>query len=318
MVFVSYRLNNLVKTCSWEEAKKSSIPVSAYIWVDVKNPSEEEKLAVQNDLEITFPTREELEEIESSARYSESDDEITANSSYLLQDPNGGFYNEPVSFIIREHLLVTYRNVDVKSFDETHKKIDQNTRAQFDGNQVFIWIFETRIDLDADLIESIARDISAISKSITVENKLDSDIILMVARYQETTMLLRQNIMEKQRIVQSVLRSDHFPKEHIEKIRILIKDIGSLLDHTTFSFDRLEYLQNTFLGLVNLEQNKIIKLFSVVTILFMPPTLIASIYGMNYDLWPHATWKYGFEFAIVLILLSSALTLMYFKRKKWL
>ena len=85
MVFVSYRLNNLVKTCSWEEAKKSSIPVSAYIWVDVKNPSEEEKLAVQNDLEITFPTREELEEIESSARYSESDDEITANSSYLLQ-----------------------------------------------------------------------------------------------------------------------------------------------------------------------------------------------------------------------------------------
>ncbi|GIV38349.1 MAG: hypothetical protein KatS3mg033_0149 [Thermonema sp.] len=108
------------------------------------------------------------------------------------------------------------------------------------------------------------------------------------------------------------------PDEEKERLRIVIKDINSLLQHADFSFQRLEYLQNTFLGLVNIEQNHVIKIFTVVTVVFLPPTLIASIYGMNFDYMPELKWTYGYPFSLALMIFSSVLFLWYFKRKKWL
>ena len=131
-------------------------------------------------------------------------------------------------------------------------------------------------------------------------------------------MLLRENIFDKQRVVSAMLRSERFQKNEYEKLRIVIKDINSLLEHTNFNFERLEYLQNTFLGLVNIEQNKTIKIFTVVSVIFMPPTLIASIYGMNFDIMPELHWAHGYIFAIFLMALSSFVTLFIFKRRGWL
>ena len=101
-------------------------------------------------------------------------------------------------------------------------------------------------------------------------------------------------------------------------LRIMIKDIGSLIEHNKFAFERLEYLQNTFMGLVNIEQNRIIKIFTVATVAFMPPTLIASLYGMNFKIMPELDWDYGYLFAITLMILSSVITLIFFKKKNWL
>jgi magnesium transporter len=131
-------------------------------------------------------------------------------------------------------------------------------------------------------------------------------------------MIFRESIIDKQRVTSALLKSDYFINDYRERIRIMIKDIGSLLDHTAFNFERLEYLQNTFLGLVNIEQNKIIKIFTVVTVIFMPPTLIASMYGMNFHFMPELQWKYGYPAAIAFMVLSSLWTLLFFKRKKWL
>ena len=105
---------------------------------------------------------------------------------------------------------------------------------------------------------------------------------------------------------------------YMNVLRIMIKDIGSLIEHNKFAFERLEYLQDTFMGLVNIEQNRIIKIFTVATVAFMPPTLIASIYGMNFQIIPELNWEYGYLFAIALMVLSSAITLIYFKKKNWL
>ena len=101
-------------------------------------------------------------------------------------------------------------------------------------------------------------------------------------------------------------------------MRIMIKDVGSLLDHTSFNFERLEFLQNSFLGLVDIEQNRIIKIFTVVTVIFMPPTVIASAYGMNFKHMPEIDKVWGYPFALIMMLLSSVLTLLFFRRKKWL
>jgi magnesium transporter len=115
-----------------------------------------------------------------------------------------------------------------------------------------------------------------------------------------------------------MLKSFQVEEPEKERLRIVIKDINSLLQHTQFSFERLEYLQNTFLGLVNIEQNQVIKIFTVVTVIFMPPTLIASIYGMNFQHMPELAWRAGYPFALALMVLSSLAFLWYFKRKKWL
>ena len=114
------------------------------------------------------------------------------------------------------------------------------------------------------------------------------------------------------------MRSPFIDKETGERLRVIMKDVMSLLQHTQFSFERLEYLQDTLMGLVNIEQNKIIKIFTVVSVIFMPPTLIASIYGMNFRVMPELSFSFGYPIAIVLMICSSVLTLWYFKRKKWL
>ena len=131
-------------------------------------------------------------------------------------------------------------------------------------------------------------------------------------------MLIRENIIDKQRVISVILKSERFPTDTYPKLSIMIKDVGSLINHTDFSFERLEYLQNTFLGLINIEQNKIIKIFTVASVVFMPPTLIASIYGMNYKFMPELQWEFGYMFALGLMLFSSMLTLFIFKKKNWL
>jgi len=187
-----------------------------------------------------------------------------------------------------------------------------------DGDDVFLTILETRIDFDADLIESITDRISAISKEMTADQDIDRELLLKITALQESTIAIRENIIEKQRILSSMLKSKMFPKEDYANMRIMIKDVGSLLDHTSFNFERLEFLQNTFLGLVDIEQNRVIKIFTVVTVIFMPPTVIASAYGMNFKYMPELEKVWGYPFAIVLMILSSVVTLLFFKRKKWL
>jgi len=168
------------------------------------------------------------------------------------------------------------------------------------------------------MIEAIVKDISSISGKVTHEKTFSEEILVRISKFQENTMQLRENIIDKQRVLSAILKSESFPEDLQNKIRIMIKDTGSLLDYTVFSFERLDFLQNTFLGLVNIEQNKIIKIFTVATVIFMPPTLIASIYGMNFKFLPEIGWKMGYPLALLLMILSVAVTLVLFRKRKWL
>lgn len=287
------------------------------IWVDLQSPTQQEKEFIEKNFKIEFFTTQEVQEIESSSRFLETDETIEINLGFVSNEPDLTVQN--VTFILKDNLLFTFRQGDIKIFAEAVRRLrTMNAAAKEHGLDIFLTILEARIDGDADLIEGINRRVNNISRQLISQRSLDQDLLLGIAQLQENVMLLHQAITEKQRVVSSLIRIPEFNKTENERLTIVIRDIASLLQHSQFSSERLEYLQNTFLGLVNIEQNQVIKIFTVVTVVFMPPTLIASIYGMNFHFMPELKWIAGYPFAIVLMIASSLLFLWYFKRKKWL
>ncbi len=298
--------------------KMEAISAEDILWVDLLNSPEEEKVFVEQKLGIELFTRQEAEEIESSSKYFESEDEINANLNYIFRKEDNTYAVDPVSFILKSKKLITQRNIPLRSFDDVKRLLRISRRASFQGHNIFLLMFETRIDIEADVLEDLSKKIYAVGRQLALDQRMDEDVLIEIYNLQETTILFRESTSELKRLFSSLLRSDYYPKDEYEKIRVLIKDADSLLGHTSFNFERLEYLQNTFLGLVDIEQNKTIKIFTVVTVVFMPPTLIASLYGMNFHVMPELSWKFGYPFALLLMVMSSLLTLYYFRRQKWL
>ncbi|MHB1178330.1 MAG: magnesium/cobalt transporter CorA [Daejeonella sp.] len=295
-----------------------NIPLEYLVWVDLQNSTVEEKITVETYFDIKYSSAEESAEIESSSRFNELDDELIINSNFLSLKKQDFDYC-PVSMVLEKGILFTYRDDDLKTFGESVKKIKSNPGSFTNGYQILLTILETGIEQDADIIEGLAKDIADLNKRLTLNRKRsDEEILLKIASFQNYNILMRENIIDKQRLVSSLMKSSLFPEEYMNVLRIMIKDIGSLIEHNKFAFERLEYLQDTFMGLVNIEQNRIIKIFTVATVAFMPPTLIASIYGMNFRHMPELEWGLGYMLAILLMILSSAITLIYFKKRNWL
>jgi magnesium transporter len=297
---------------------KAAGDLSDLVWIDLQSPSLKEIEVVEKRFGINIPTRMQQEEIESSSRFVEKDDYIIANSVFLQKSDENQYINAHVSFILKDDLLVTYHEVDVRAVAECMKKISSNSKPFTNGKKIFLSLFEIRIDFDADFIEVISKQITIIGKSLTTENGTREELLREITAYQESTMMIRENIVDKQRVVSLLIKNLEFTEEEKERLRSLNKDIDSLVDHTNFLFERLEYLQNTFLGLVNIDQNKIIKIFTMVSVIIMPPTLIASLYGMNFKFLPELNWKIGYPMALLLMFGSSFGTWVFFKRHKWL
>ena len=298
------------------------------LWIDMVQPTIKEQKAVENFMEISLQTKQQVEEIESTSKYSETENAIISNSNFFV--PTGdSFEVEPVSFILsNEGVLVSVRQADMRTFREAEKRLQMNYRSFSTGYHILISLLEVRIDFDADLVEMVGRQVSSLSKGINKEDSIDKAVIHRINTLQERTMILRENIFDRQRILSGILRSERFPNDIYPRLQLMIKDVNSLISHTDFSFQRLDYIQDSALGLINIEQNEVVKIFSVAAVVFMPATLVASIYGMNFRLMPELEWVYtlpngwnlplGYIFAIGLMVLASGLTMGYFRYKKWL
>jgi magnesium transporter len=307
-----YHKDGIVRLSRSLDFLKSN-PIQNFLWIDLNDVDEEVENELEDFLKIYIQEEEEMIEIEMSSRYIETNDTLVVNSNFLLSN----FETDPVSFILKNNILVTVRGEELSSFHETVKKISANPKNYPTGAHVLVALLETRVEFDADMIENMTQKITQLSNSLTLQ-EADEELLSEIKNLQEKTMLLRENIIDKQRTVSSMLRSEFIPAELQSKLTIIIKDINSLVEHIKFSFDRLDYLQDTFLGYVNIEQNKIIKIFTIVSVIFMPPTLIASIYGMNFSFMPELDKKWGYPAAILFMVLSSLLILYYFKKRKWL
>ena len=298
------------------------------LWIDLLNPTIKEQKAVENFMEISLQTKQQVEEIESTSKYSETENAIISNSNFFV--PTGeSFVVQPVSFILsNEGVLVSVRTAEFRTFREAEKRLQMNYRSFSTGYHLFISLLEVRIDYDADLVEMIAKQVAALSKDINSEDSIDKKVIHRINALLESTMLLRENIFDRQRVLSGILRSERFPNDIYPRLQLMIKDVNSLINHADFSFQRLDYIQDAALGLINIEQNEIVKIFSVAAVIFMPATLVASIYGMNFHAMPELEWVYtfpngttvplGYLFAIGLMVLFSAGTIWFFRYKKWL
>ena len=298
------------------------------LWLDLLSPSIKEQKAVENFMEESLQTRQQVEEIESTSKYSENENSIISNTNFFIPKTDGTFDVEPVSFIIsNEGVLVSQRTAESRTFRETEKRLQMNYRGYSTGYHIFISLLEVRIDVDADLVELVAKQVAKLSKDINTEDTIDKEVIHRINSLQESTMVLRENFVDRQRILSNILRSERFPNDIYPRLQLMIKDVNSLINHADFSSQRLDYIQDSALGLINIEQNEIVKIFSVASVIFMPATLIASIYGMNFHFMPELDWVWeiggvtlplGYIFAVGLMVMASGLTVWFFRYKKWL
>ncbi len=315
MVEIFYKDSGKMVTS--EEIKSlEELGLDDVMWIDLSSPTGEEKRAVEDFLDTSLQSRLQAEEIESSSRYSESEVSIFANTNFLIPGPDS-YSMEAVSFILSEGVLVTIRNVSLRSFNDIQRKVLTHYKMYPTGYHIMVGILENRIDLDADMIEIMSKEIAQFSKRVSLGEDVSEKFLLDINQLQENTMLVRENIVDKQRMISAILKSDKFPRDVYAKLNVLIKDVNSLIDHTNFSFERLEFLQNTVLGLINLDQNKIMKLFTFVSLLFMPATVIASLFGMNVQL-PMIGGMSDFYVICILMLSMIAVIFIYFRKKRML
>lgn len=286
------------------------------VWIDLFSPDGDEKRGAEAFLGTTIQSRAQAEEIESSSRFSETDNAIFANTNFLIPGPEE-YSMESVSFILSDSVLTTVRECPLRSFTDLQRRMQAFPKFYPSGDIVFVSILEQRVDLDADMIELMSKEIAQYNRKVSLGEDINEEFLLDINQLQENTMLVRENIVDKQRVVSNLLKTDLFPQELRSKLNVLLKDISSLINHTNFSFERLEYLQNTVIGLINLDQNKIMKVFTLVSLLLMPPTLIASFYGMNVAL-PMTDTSWDWVIILASMALSFIIILYIFKRMKML
>ena len=301
---------------SQSEADLLKIRREDVIWIDLFGPTGEEKRATEDFLGTMIQNRAQAEEIESSSRFTETEKAIFANTNFLMPGPDE-YTMETVSFTIVDNILTTLRDFPLRSFTELQRKMMAMPRLFHNGFWVFLSILDQRVDLDADMIELMSKEISQYSKRVNQQEDINEEFLLDINQLQENTMFVRENIVDKQRLITNIIKSDKLPQELEPRFNVLQQDIASLISHTNFGFERLEYLQDTVVGLINLEQNHIMKIFTLVSLLLMPPTLVASFYGMNVSL-PLMNSSWAWVIILAVMLLSIVGVVFIFKKRKML
>jgi magnesium transporter len=298
------------------------------VWVDLLNPTQEEEGKVERALKLDVPTREEQQEIEVSSRLYQENGAHFMTTTVLYQGYTGEPVTTPITFILAGERLITLRYAEPKAFSIFAARCRRPEIKLTSGTAVLMGLIETLIDRMADSIERIQAEVDTLSHSIfemrggSVSRQRRFDLLLQsIGREGEITSRARESAHSLGRLLTFLA---HAANERGEdklikaRIRTAARDVASLTDHVSFLANKIVFLLDATLGMINIQQNDIIKIFSIAAVVFLPPTLVASIYGMNFDEIPELHWLFGYPFAIVLMILSAVLPYLYFKRKGWL
>ena len=294
--------------------------LSDSLWVDLVEPEESERDRVQLELGQSLATRPELEDIESSARFFEDEDGLHIHSFFFFEDAEDHAGNSTVAFTIREGRLYTLRERELPAF--RLYRMRARKQLMVDGNpfELLLDLFETKIEQLADEIENIYSDLEKLSRVI-MEGRQGAEYdaaLSTLAEQEDIGWKVRLCLMDTQRALNFLLRKARLPVSQLEQAREILRDIESLLPHNESLFQKVNFLMQAAMGFISIEQNRIIKIFSVVSVVFLPPTLVASSYGMNFEFMPELTWSFGYPSAIVLMMLAGLAPYLYFKRRNWL
>ncbi|WP_455820844.1 magnesium/cobalt transporter CorA [Pseudomonas cerasi] len=290
------------------------------VWVDLIEPEEAERDRVQTELGQSLATRPELEDIEASARFFEDEDGLHIHSFFFYEDADDHAGNSTVAFTIREGRLYTLRERELPAF--RLYRMRARNQVLMDGNayELLLDLFETKIEQLADEIENIYSDLEKLSRVIMEGQQGDAfdEALSTLAELEDIGWKVRLCLMDTQRALNFLVRKARLPGNQLEQAREILRDIESLLPHNESLFQKVNFLMQAAMGFINIEQNRIIKIFSVVSVVFLPPTLVASSYGMNFEFMPELKWSFGYPGAISLMILAGLAPYAYFKRKNWL
>ncbi|MGC9369425.1 MAG: magnesium/cobalt transporter CorA [Paracoccaceae bacterium] len=299
-----------------------------HVWIDLVVPTREEEAALEKQLGINAPTKEEMEEIEISSRLYNQDGAAFMTAMLPAQADGDEPVMNPVSFVLAGERLISIRYHEPRAFKTFPIRAAKVSMGCETGEGVLVALLEAIVDRLADILERAGRDIDKISRTVfrqkTAKPTRSRDFrntLENIGRTGDLTSDIRDSLVTLDRLVgflahETMKRKSS--KEIRERIKTLSRDIRSLSDHAGFLAQKITFLLDATLGMINIEQNATIKIFSVAAVVFLPPTLIASIYGMNFEHMPELDWLVGYPFAIGLMILSAILPYLYFKRRGWL
>ena len=299
----------------------------ATVWIDLLNPTEEEDRFVEQQLGILIPTRAEMREIEASSRFYEENGAQYMTTFILYNVAGQSPATTALTFILAGNRLVTVRYAEPQSFPIFVQRVEKGEAVARTGAAVMIGLVATMIDRTADFIERLQDEVERLAGNVfeikggqqTRSRRLDA-LLKSIGKQGDLTSKAREASFSLDRLLTyfaSAARERNDEERVHQYIEVAQHDIASLTEHARFLSDRIAFLLNATLGMINIEQNGIIKIFSVASVALMPPTLIASIYGMNFKHMPELSWAWGYPVAILLMVLSGLVPFLYFRRRGW-
>ncbi len=295
---------------------------STVVWIDLVNPTRAEELKVEAALGVPLPTREEMAEIEASSRLYQEDGATVMTAILLHSGAEQTPAADPMTFVLTDRRLVTIRYFKPKSFELFEAQLERQPELCATAALTFVNLLEAIVDRTADNLELTSARVEAISERIFAaqEHPKFQPILTDLGRNQTANSRVRDSLVSLSRLVgfaafAEPLTDNPTAGEHLESLQ---RDIQSLMDHSSYLSGNITFLLDAALGLINIEQNSIIKIISVFTAVFLPPTLIGAVYGMNFQKMPELAWAGGYPLALFLMAASAALPLYYFKRRGWL
>ena len=299
------------------------------IWVDLESPTLEEKRWIKQHYGLSIPEDATDEDIEESARFYEEDNgELHIRSDFLVDDEDDP-RSVRVAFILNQHntelkscgVLFSIHEEDIPVFRLLRLRARRAPGLIEEAKEVLLKLFDADAEYSADTLEGIYDDLKKVSAQVLDGNVTDSDaqtVLADIARQEDLNGRIRRNMLDTRRAVSFMMRSKMLNAEQFEDARQILRDIESLDSHTACLFDKINFLMDATVGFLNINQNKIIKIFSVASVALLPPTLIASVYGMNFRVMPELEWEYGYVYVLLLMVLSAVGPMLYFRKRGWL
>ena len=292
------------------------------VWVDLTDPTDDERAWVRTIYGVILPGEDEVKDIEASARYYEAENgDLHLRTDFLLEEEDGPSRIVTVAFILARKILFSVHTDDLPVFRLVRMRARSRPGSIADYMDVLLDLYATDAEYSADALEGIYQELEEVSGRVLQETFTDQDaaaVLNAIAHEEDLNGRIRRNMMDTRRAVSFLMRGRLLNSEQFEEARQILRDIESLDGHTSFLFDKINFLMDATVGFININQNKIIKIFSVASVAFLPPTLIASIYGMNFKWLPELEWQLGYPFAIVLMVMTAIAPFLYFRHRGWL
>ena len=291
------------------------------VWVDLESPTPEEKDWIRERFGLVIPEDIVDEDLEESARFYEEDNgELHIRSDFLIDDMEAP-RNVRVAFILYNNVLFSVHNEDLPVFRLLRLRARRIPALIEDAKDVLLKLYDADAEYSADVLEGIYDNLEKVSARVLKKDVNDTEageVLAAIAREEDLNGRIRRNVMDTRRAVSFMMRSRMLNAEQFEESRQILRDIDSLDSHTAFLFDKINFLMDATVGFININQNKIIKIFSVASVALLPPTLIASVYGMNFKFMPELDWSLGYPYALALMVASALGPMWYFRKRGWL